>query len=312
MQELEQALAKPRLLDALEGEYAPLRNKQQPYWRAPMPKGVVNDKPGRYRKVIPGWTWTSPARDSHLNDTRIVMDANAAWLSAASGVRLGSGALEVHREGNECQFTGEPGYYLMKVYAESWTDPYLPHPLGVNPVGANWDGFVWVTHHTLDLIRWLHAQDAWWGVPTVHESWTAKHAVNLQGWTQYVNSLRAVAKARQDEDALERIKISYAQAIEMMPGSDKANIKRPDWQDAILSRHAAETFRKMYRAREAHVVPLRMHAIDSVEFTQDDYRKLLDMPKKPFRVDQSGLTLGAFKYKGTLKPGELELPRDEQ
>lgn len=304
-EDLDQALAKPRLLAALENQCAPLRRQRQPYWTAPMPP-IATGKTGAYRKVIPSWNWTSPDWAQHLPEARVVMDANAAWLSAASAVRIGHGALTVHRVGNDCQFTGEPGYYLMKVYAESWTDTRLPHPLGPNPVGANWDGFVWVTHHTLDLIRWLHAQDAWWGVPTIHESWTAEHAVNLQSWTQYVNGLRAVAMTRGDKAALDRIKIAYAQAIQMMPGHEKAKIKRPDWYDAVLSRHSAETFRKMYRAREAHVIPLRMHAIDSVVFTRDDFHKLLGMEKRPFRVDQSGLTLGAFKWKANLRPGEEE------
>lgn len=305
MQELEQALAKPRLLAALEGELAPRRRGRDPYWRAPMPKfnaGFASE----YRKVIPGWSWTHPQWEEFRGVERVEMDANAAWLSAASGVRLGWGALTVHRQGVDAEFRGEPGYYLVRVYGESWTDRYLPHPLGANPVGATWDGFVWMTHHTLDLIRWLHAQDAWWGVPTVHESFTAEQAVNLQDWTQYVNSLRAVAMTREDQEALERIKLAYAQAIQMLPGHEKAKVARPDWYDAIISRHSAETFRKMFRAREAHITPLRMNAVDAVVFTRDDVTKLLGMDKRPFRVDQSGLTLGAFKVKSVIEPGADE------
>lgn len=304
MQDIDQALAKPRLLDALQGELAPRRRNREPFWRAPMPP--VSEDKRHYLKVIPSWNWESPQWREFLDTERVSMDANAAWLSAASAVRVGLGALKVHREGDKAEFTGEPGYYLIRVYADSWTDRYLPHPLGPGRYGMKWDGFVWVTHHTLDLIRWLYEQDAWWGVPTVHESWTAEQAVDMQKWTQYINSLRAVALHREDHDAMERIKLAYAQAIQMMPGHPKCNIKRPDWQDAILSRHAAETFRKMYRAREAGIVPLRMTSVDEVVFTSADVRKLMGMEKKPFRVDQTGLTLGAFKVKSVIQPGDDE------
>ena len=304
IEDLDQALAKPRLLAALEGDYAPRRHGRDPFWRAPMPP--VTDDKRNYRRVIPGWRWESPRWDEFRNVERIEMDANAAWLSAASGVRLGWGALKVHRVGVDAEFTGKPGYYLVRVYSESWTDTHLPNPLGLTQYGSPWDGFVWMTHHTLDLIRWLHAQDAGWGVPTVHESWTAEHAVSLQEWTQYVNSLRAVALTRGDTEAMDRLKLSYAQAIQMLPGSEKSNVRRPDWFDAIISRHAAETFRKMYRAREAHITPLRMEAVDAVVFTSEDVRKLMAMEKKPFRVDQTGLTLGAFKVKSVIEPGADE------
>lgn len=302
---LNKTLLKPRTLAKLEGELAPTLYGVQPFWR-PKPCPVAKD----YRpKVIPAWDWTSPTWADHLDETRVSMDANAAWLAAASGVRIGHGALDVHVTGSQ-DYERRPGYYLVRVYKESWKRWDLPHPLGYadSEYHVAFDGFVWMTHHTYELIVWLHRQDQWWGTPDIVESWTSKKSARLQEWTKWVNGLRAVATMRGDQEAINRIKLSYAQAIEMMPGHEKCNIRRPDWKDAILSRCAAEAWRKAFYAREAGYKILRMHAVDEVVLTQADFHRLLDAPEdqRPFRIDQSGLSLGAYKAKTEIAPGDDE------
>ena len=81
----------------------------------------------------------------------------------------------------------------------------------------------------------------------------------------------------------------------MVQGHELCTIRRPDWYHAIHAQHRATMWRKLWRAVEAGVGPVRCAAIDAAEFTDAAYQFILTMDKPPLRIDNTGRSFGSFK-----------------
>lgn len=277
-----------KALDMLTDHYAPQNGRRDPFWRPAMP--------AIYKTVhVPAFAWVS--MEEIAPTVRLVdLDVNAAYLSAAAGVSLAHGKLERHGHKG-----GAPGYYLID--SHHWVDERIVSPLG----SARLDDRMWVTEPTITHLQEMETA-GYWPEITVHDSYTCGEQMRLRKWTDAIKEDRRKALqslALNSDDAAagelyELIKLGYSQAIQTMYGpadgeEAKSKIRRPDWAQSIRAAHAANTWRKMWRATLAGHGPISMDAVDRIGFTVAGLNELMDRSHKPFRLDQTGITLGSFK-----------------
>lgn len=288
-----------RLLDALEGAYAPLRKVEgrmrAPYWRPELP-GIVFAA-----QVVTGWDWSRPYAGPVS-----VLDRSGAWVAAASSATVGHGALE---HTGEMEQAGRPGYCQLAVYR--WDEAGMPNPLGHVPAGAE---TLWVPTPTAVLIRDLAAAGRWPDA-TVLDSYTAE-PVRLDKWTKFVNGLRAFAINDYGRDSEEyiRVKEAFGQAMSLMVGSIsdsgtrrewKCGVQRPDWTHTIQAQGSATLWRWADDCRQMapDLAPVAVRNVDELVVPTAAVDIVTTTPRpgarKPMVIDPTGITLGSFKVKGS-------------
>jgi len=296
-----------RALAMLENEYAPLLRRRSPYWR-PRPAPVSREC------HVPATNWTHPAWHEGLELDLTFLDANGAFVSAASSATFAHGALE--HTGAMNGIPKMPGYY--RIDSHGWSDDRIVSPLGsVSDLPAK----IWVAHPTLELLGQL-AESGYWPEVMVHDSWTCPDSVRLREWATAVNNDRAAAirdvdvayrlgtEAEQAEadEWYEAVKTGYSMAVQLMRGpadggAVKSAVKRPDWYDTIHAQHAATTWRKVWRCILAGYVPVMMGSVDEVVWLTEDFVSLTTFQPAPLlKMDQTGIQLGAFKVKERIRP----------
>lgn len=283
----------PKLLDALAGVCAPLRGGREPWWMPTQP-GML--------KAVHVRSGLAFERDYH--GPLLVLDKNAAFVSAAASVNVGHGQL-VHT--GSADYTGRPGYY--RIQCHDWHEPDLPHPLGKLPSGD-----VWVPEPTVALLAWLVEQGRWPDV-TVLDSYTADK-VRLTAWTEHVKACRRHALERYGpgSDEYAAVKESFGQALSLIVGtvSDdgrrrtwKTKVHRPDWRHTIEAHTVVSMWRKFdtfRRVLPAELAPVAIRNVDELLIPDDALDILLtshEGRQPPLRVETRGITLGTWKVKGT-------------
>lgn len=301
------------LLGTADPDCRPLRYGREPIWHSPLPKVIDAVR-------VPSWSWR------HDNSTaeqlrRRVLDANGAFMAPLSGTQLAHGPLV--NDWNGATTRPAPGLY--QIDAHSWSDPRIVSPLGTGtlPKGRP----IWVTHPTLELLAKLTDTGLWPGI-TVFDAYTARpdekrknvpEVCRLADWAAYVREQRARAMGARDAgdpDPYEAVKTGYSVAIQLMLGPKegdkaKAKIARPDWYHAIRAQHAANQWRKAWAMIGAGIPVLGMEHVDEITIAEDDWDALQTaaaQPKAGFKLDASGLQLGAFKTKKVLEAGEVNRP----
>lgn len=259
---------------------------------------------------IPSWRWVYP--DADLSDLTqyAILDANAAYVSAASTVNIALNALT--RTGPLDRFAGAPGYYRVRVRPDTWADRRIVSPLGGG--SQRWDGEVWLPMPTVDQLAELHREEVWPALEIV-DSWTSPVHTRLTNWTNFVRDERIRMIESRDSVGLAAIKRSYVFALQMMQGHKKCKIRRPDWYHAIHAAHRANMWRKAWRAVEAGAGPVRMSSVDEMVFGRDDLMIACSV-RGSVRLDQMGRGLGTFKVSAKSKgidqdPGELGAAGDD-
>lgn len=290
-----------RLLEALEGPYAPLRKDengrmQAPYWRPPLP-GITFAA-----LVSTGWQWSRRYRGPVT-----VLDRSGAWVSSAASANVGHGALTHTGEDGD----GWPGYYEVTVYR--WAETGMPHPLGYVPAGAE---TVWIMAPTLGLLRDLVAAGRWPDA-SVLDSYTAA-PVRINKWTGYVNELRATAITEYGRDSQQYVlvKEAFGQAMSLMIGSLsgqhrewKCGVHRPDWTHTIQAQGSATLWRWADDCRQvaAEHAPVALRNVDELVIPSAALDIVTTTPRpgsrSPLRIDPAGIALGSFKVKGTEEWG---------
>jgi hypothetical protein len=288
----------------LENEYAPTLRGRSPYWR-PRPAPCWRDV------HLPAWNWVHGDYSEDLGMRMTLIDANGAFLSAASSATFAHGALE--HTGALPEYRKAPGYY--RIDSHGWSDPRIVSPLGSAELGAK----VWVAHPTMELLTQL-SEDGHWPQVHVHDSWTCASSVRMRDWATAVNTDRAAAirdiqaayaysgEAGQQEadDWYEAVKTGYSMAVQLMRGpaeggTVKSAVKRPDWHDTIHAQHAASTWRKVWKCVIAGYVPVMMGSVDEVVWDTQEFYAIQDAGL--IKMDNTGIQLGAFKIKETIEPG---------
>lgn len=279
-----------RALDMLTGPCAPKVKGRVPFWRPVTPKAIAEVR-------LPQWSWEVPQtlRPWDPADT-ITLDVNAAYLAACSSAVFAHGQL-VHDGPADLS---APGAYLID--AHHWNEPGIVSPLGTRPLRSD---RVWVMQPTAKLLAGI--PDYWPGV-TVYDAWTCPVSCRLRKWTEAVQADRiparraTVAGVPGAAAEYKRIKDGYSAAVEMMagPAADakaKAEIRRPDWYATVHAQHAASTWRKAFTAWLTGHGPVRMGAVDELEFLTSDIEAIMQLPRPPFRFDPTGESLGALGVK---------------
>lgn len=300
-----------RAPDALVGEYAPLLRKRLPYWRPKAPACHTEFHLPVWGKDGTRWERhdlaelrsTLPRVAQQVSQRMVELDVNAAWPAAASTVLLAHGSLTHTRFQ---AFDGSPGYWLVDLRAIEWDDVKrdLASPLGTNRHRDQ----AWLASPTVALLTEL-AQEGVWPELTILDSWTCEDRCRLNKWAERIKIERNALHDVGDRERLDALKISYAQAVEMLLKGDKFKAHRPDWAHTIFAQHAASTWRKMWRATQAGHGPVAMGNVDAVTFMGDDLIALQGMNPPPVRLDQYGRTYGTFKVTTTdTAPKELLTP----
>lgn len=271
---------------------------REPYWR---PKAAPISDAVR----LPVWSWDRSELPGAVHPTDIItMDVNAAFLAACSSAPFAHGQLE----NTWPRDLSAPGLYLID--AHPWTNFEIVSPLGQQPLE---DDRVWVAQPTVKLLDQL-SRDGWWPAVEVHDGWTST-SCRLRRWTDAVQADRAAAiTARaavdpRDAEAYaaaqahyDAIKDGYSIAVQLMRGpaegaAVKSSVRRPDWYQTVHAQHAASTWRKAWGSVLAGHGPVSMGTVDEVTWTVEDLAELQMRAKPVFRVDDTGLTIGAFKVK---------------
>ncbi|OFV82836.1 MAG: hypothetical protein A2Y78_10190 [Acidobacteria bacterium RBG_13_68_16] len=283
-----------RALDRLIDTTPPRLRGRDPYWRPTPP-------PCSKSVREPAWSWRRPNGLEPLDLTGgvTVLDANAAYLAAASTVEVAHGRL-INTKGREFD-PRVPGYWHVEIFP--WLVPDIVSPLGT----AKYPDLAWLTTPTVALLARL-VDDGYWPEIHVTDSWTSVDRCRLRHWSEMISGIRREALLSGDRDAVESVKLAYSQAITTMGIDKKSMIHRPDWSQHIRTQHAANMWRKMWSARGSGLPVLGSSAVDEIVTTSSAVRWCLDNAAKggrpPLRIDPTGLALGSFKVKKTLNAEE--------
>lgn len=296
-------------LSLLEGECAPTLRGRAPYW-TPKPPLVT-------RQVwSPAWSWRQN-RKWQPGAEITTLDVNAAYLAAASSVTLAHGALLPVRGGGDFAnyYAKSPGFYMIDFH--EWMAGLVVSPLGGITRGDLADHtHMWVAHPTLELLDSL-SRDGYWPEVEIRAAFICREKVSLRKWAEKVRDDRAAVINRMldnpaDDDArarYEEIKTGYAVAVQMLltppdkkgtppeQRQKKNRAYRPDWTMAIWAQHAANTWRKAWRAALVGCSPVAMGSVDELTFLREDFEELGCAERTPFRLDNTGQTLGSLKVK---------------
>lgn len=295
--------------DLLEkGGYAPKKHHQEPFWNP-------TDIPAPLRSIhkacrIPALGWNRWSEEEIPEGTALRnIDANAAYLSAASSADFAHCALE-RLGAMSSESAIRPGYYL--VDAHPWQLGCPGSPLGMQHLR---ESRVWVAQPTYLLLRDL-TYGANWGAPgghwpdcTIYDSWTADQC-RFTDWTNVIRDVRKTFIEYGERPAYEALKTGYSEAVQMWytphdpkgtpPAERKKKNKayRPDWYRTVHAQHAAKMWRCAYLASLANRPPVAVGgtgiAKDGMTFVEDDLRAVLALPKAPIRLDETGAQLGTF------------------
>ncbi len=284
----------PRILAALEGEYAPLRRRQrEPYWWPPLPGMTFA------ADVITSWEWERP-----YSGEVAVLDRSGAFVAAASSVLVAHGQLEPT---GPCEFHDRPGYYRVQVHPWHESDS-LPHPLGE---WGSRQAEVWIPAPAVALLRDLADAGRWPDV-TVLDSYTGD-GVRLSKWATFVNTLRAeaITEHGRDSDQYAAVKTGVGQALALMLGRQgdeqrrewHCKARRPDWTHAIQAQSAATLWRW---ADDCLTVapdlgPVALRNVDELVIPQAGLEIVTTTKRSggraPLGIDPAGIKLGTFKVK---------------
>lgn len=291
-------------LSHLEKNHPPMKYGRGPYWRPEIPKIAHN-------VVIPAWNWSSvhelPAESRVIN-----LDANGMYLGALTGSDIAMSQLRpsggFDHVPDKRQIT--PGYY--RIVVPHWAfDGTIVSPLGnvnVPPAGSD----MWIMAPTLILLIELYELGAIAEV-TILESLTGEVTGNFRDWSAHLKGVRVsrlhdIAHANTDatraamRDRYEAFKEGYSMAFSMMLTGEKCKTRRPDWAHTVRAQAHAAQWRKGWRFTETGLPILAMGDVDEITIFAADLPVAMSRPKPPFRVDESGFSLGAFKTKSIAAP----------
>lgn len=287
----------------------PVVGHHKPYWLPPTP-GTLRSV--MHAALVPTVAWRADTRDLPEGTRLTDIDANGAYLAAASSADFAHGALEQTGPHDPQLHRINPGYYLIDVH--HWQRAEIGSPLG----GARiTDPRIWVTHVTYKLLSDLTYGAAWgpkggdWPALYAYDTWTSKTKCRLNDWTNALRDMRAEMLRTGDREAYEALKLGYAQAVEMwatppdpkgtpLAEREKKNSAyRPDWFHTVRSQHHFNMFYRAYRAAMSDCGPIQMGgagiATDGMTFVTSDLTAAVLMSKSPLRLDDTGVTLGTFK-----------------
>lgn len=286
-------------LSILERTTPPLRYGRIPYWHAPV-------SPASKDVLIPDWNWLSvhPVPEGIKPMT---LDCNGMYLAAIGGVVIAHSELQRSYAWETLPAKGDvmPGYYrITNPHWNLWGT--IVSPLGDSLEARDADS-LWIAAPTLVLLLELFAEgyigeftilDSWiTNVTTTFRTWSARlKAVRLELLDQrdaaHTDAAKAAAKER-----LEAFKLGYSAALSMMLTGSKSRTKRPDWTHTVHAHAHAAQWRKAWRYTAMGKTLVRMGSTDEITIFADDLPEVMSRPKPPFRYDNTGRTLGAFKHK---------------
>ncbi len=285
-------------LSALEGAFEPRRRVDgrmtRPFWRPELP-GVTYAV-----HAVEAWGWQRPHEGP-----AVVLDRSAAFLSAASSVLVGHGALD--HTGPLSEFDDRrPGYYQVQVHPWYESDA-LPHPL----LHTHKRETAWVTAPTVALLSDLEREDRWPDV-TILDSYTAD-GVRINEWARFVNTIRAeaITEYGRDSEQYAEVKDRYSMAFQLMLGSAedggrrrwKCGAQRPDWTQTVRAQAAANLYRWADACRKVapDAPPIALRNTDELVIPAAALDVVTTAARPgglpPLVIDPDGIKLGSFKVK---------------
>jgi hypothetical protein len=301
-------------LRELERVTPPLKFGRPPYWRPE----IVQPSKDVY---IPTWNWTSPHDYAEGDEVR-VLDVNAAYLAAIGSVQIAHSQL-IRRgapDGIPAPRKVRPGYYRITV--PYWAfDGTIVHPLG-DSSRLQSESAIWIAAPTLVLLLEL-AEEGHIGAFEILDAWNADVVTSFEGWSTRLKSLREVCMTRVDTaqndarrqeavDHLNAFKRGYSAALSMMLQGQGCLTRRPDWPHTVYAQHAAATWRKAWRFTFTGATLVAMGAVDEIAILAKDLPTALARPKPPFRLDETGRAVGAFKTKTLTTIGCQPARREDE
>lgn len=285
MTDIEESAPGPRLLAMLEGDFLPTVRGRKAYKRPTAPPEHI------LRQVrTPKWNWhyQGPDMASLLAQETVTLDANAAYLTSASSATVARDALQ--HTGPWTKYERHPGFYQLMIDPDAWQSTQFVSPLGE---GVHRE-IQWLPEPTVTLLQELVRADLWPPLVII-DSYTSPEKARMTKWTDQLRTLRADIILTGSREDYEAFKVAYSQAVQMLNGSDKCQIRRHDWYHAIQSQHTANIWRKAWKCVEAGCGPVSSGRVDALTFTKEAFMASQQTQPPLLRLDQTGLTFGTFK-----------------
>lgn len=296
-------------LSRMETRFIPAKHGREPYWRAPV-------TPASAEVYTPSWSWASPIHELPEGAQSLSLDTNGSYLSALSMTVVAHAQLEraITTSWVETPRDVLPGYYKIKV--PYWAfDATCVSPLGNSP-RLQGEDTVWVTHPVIVLLMEL-LDEGTIAELVILDAYVSTRQTDFRAWAGHLKEVRnevmdqvdamhpdgrpskcpCLACARYDA-----FKEGYSSALSMMLTGGKCKTHRPDWAHAVYGQFAAAQWRKAWRYTGTGHPLLSMGATDEITILARDLHEVLARTKPPFRYDESGRTLGAFKTKENPTP----------
>lgn len=294
-------------LSVMEKRAMPLRYGHEPYWNAPV-------TPASRNFYLPRWNWRS-VKEVPPGQRSLTLDVNGAYFAATGGVDIAHSHLKHSGEYAALPSSNAVavGYYLITVPYWGHTGTIV-HPLGDSPLTSR--STLWIAHPTLELLLELVEEGAI-GDFGILDSWTTTQTTNFRSWQallrntrkELIQDLRAFHPQGAPPECVcrtcemyDKFKTGYSAALSMMLTGEKCKSRRPDWAHAVQAHATASTWRKAWRfTLMPDVTLLAMGDTDEITILERDLALVTARSRPPFRVDMSGLALGAFKIKKNSK-----------
>lgn len=202
-----------------------------------------------------------------------------------------------------------------QVELSPWAEKRLPNPAGYAPDEER-QMVRWVTGPTMHLLHDLTEEGVYGGV-RILDSWTGPARKGaLRPWAERMRDAyqlfdqgtsRMVPLDNFSPEDVERVRFAIKCAgRETLGLLDRASnwAYRPDWWYAVVALARANLFRKMWKASQATTgMPARWPCridVDNVYYPSDEPDATKAAPGA-FSIDDTGLVLGSFKAKNSLR-----------
>jgi hypothetical protein len=243
---------------------------------------------------VPSWDWKSPAYDR--NAKTILVDRNAAYVSAASSVRVAHGALD--NTGPIPFDNKRVGYWCVDFAGtdeEGMRDRWAYRDDLMSPLGTGRNRLrCWLAHPTANLLDEL-AEDGKFAPLRIVDSWTSTEGVALSKWSTGVQNHRLGLMDAGTEEELEQFKKDYSKVVQMLLTGEGFAYRRGDWHHAIVAQFAATSWRTLWNCHKAGHGPVAAGSRDAAAFLPEDYDALTMCEPSPLKIDNTGRALGTWK-----------------
>jgi hypothetical protein len=240
--------------------------------------------PGRHLWVAPGFAAEEVRKDPEPDQKKgkligyrvvdaegrggqlLTLDRNGSYLSACSSVPVAPNALK-NTGPLERYDAKQAGIYQIEL--PEWTEPDMPHPLGVMARRAEPGALVWVSTPHMRLVTKLAEADRIAPL-IIRDSWTGRANESLfEGFYRQCRTAREVLYGTGKPYVQYKASASSALRI-LWPKEAKSPFWRPDWRVSVVAEASVRHWVQADRAVKMGAVLASLKSVDEAVFWTPD------------------------------------------